>query len=142
VVEESGGRESTPCSTPNNSVGKRGNNKSPKKTKAVRRLQFEDDKSSPVSGTIIRDIGTVRDERHQLQLLTQTSTADKLDEKYEETPLGIQVSLNLPHMSESTLIEPSKMFSLILFRSLVEGTLTLPSTPSRSQRRQGRSCPR
>lgn len=74
------------ASTPNScsSVGKKGSSKSLKKSKAVRRLQFDEDKSSPVSGTIIRDIGTVRDERNQLLLSNQ-------DEKYEETPLGIQV---------------------------------------------------
>ncbi len=84
--------ESTPCtptsSSQQQSSSKRGKqpNSPSKKTKAVRRLQFDEDKSSPVSGTIIRDIGSVRDERNQQLLLL------KEDEKYEETtPLGIQV---------------------------------------------------
>ncbi|CAG7727325.1 unnamed protein product [Allacma fusca] len=52
-----------------------------KKTKAVRRLQFDEDKTSPVSGTIIRDIESVRDFQQ-----------NNKDEKYEETALGIQVT--------------------------------------------------
>ncbi|OXA42703.1 Insulinoma-associated protein 2 [Folsomia candida] len=84
------GVESPPSSSNSMTPGKRGKQgggASPsKKTKAVRRLQFDEDKSSPVSGTIIRDIGSVRDERNQLLLL-------KEDEKYEETTaLGIQVT--------------------------------------------------
>jgi len=55
--------------------------KSPKKTKAVRRLQFDEDKSSPVSGTIIRDIK---------EALQEAQARDELS-KYEETALGIQV---------------------------------------------------
>ena len=81
-------------STPSESIKK--SQKSPqKKTKAVRRLQFDEDKSSPVSGTIIRDIVAVRD---SLQLAAATAAAasaakqqNNPDEKYEETPLGIQV---------------------------------------------------
>ena len=73
MVESSTSTPSTPA--------KRG--KAAKKSKAVRRLQFDEDKSSPVSGTIIRDIGSVRDERNQLL---------KEDKFEQETPIGIQVS--------------------------------------------------
>lgn len=56
----------------------------PRKTKAVRRLQFDEDKSSPVSGTIIRDI---RDVAKKVEF-------DKEEDcKYEETALGIQVNI-------------------------------------------------
>lgn len=55
--------------------------KSPKKTKAVRRLQFDEDKSSPVSGTIIRDIKDA--------MIDAQAKEEQL--KYEETALGIQV---------------------------------------------------
>jgi len=71
--------ESVTPITPN-SLSKKGP-KSGKRSKAVRKLHFDEDKSSPVSGTIIKDIGTVRDERNQLLI----------KEKYEETALGIQV---------------------------------------------------
>jgi len=54
-----------------------------KKTKAVRRLQFDEDKSSPVSGTIIRHIDSVRDELLNCK-----------DEQLV-TSLGIQVSFFL-----------------------------------------------
>jgi len=59
---------------------KKSSQKSPKKTKAVRRLQFDEDKSSPVSGTIIRDIK---------DCIIQEPNKD---EHTEETSLGIQVS--------------------------------------------------
>lgn len=72
--------------TPPQSVplkGKKGLSKPPRKSKAVRRLQFDEDKSSPVSGTIIRDIREVSSKKLEL--------GKDEDCRYEETALGIQV---------------------------------------------------
>lgn len=73
--------------SPNSLVGspKKTYTKSAKKTKAVRRLHFEDDKSSPVSGTIIRDIKDAITDAEK----------EELNSKYEETALGIQVSYTM-----------------------------------------------
>lgn len=73
--------------TPPQSVpakGKKGAMGKPRKTKAVRRLQFDEDKSSPVSGTIIRDIRDVA---------KKGEFEKEEDCKYEETALGIQVNI-------------------------------------------------
>ena len=69
--------------TNSSETSKKSYQKSPKKSKAVRRLQFDEDKSSPVSGTIIRDIK---------DCIPDTLNKDE-HSKYEETALGIQVTI-------------------------------------------------
>lgn len=79
------------ANTPPQSVpikGKKAQNKPARKSKAVRRLQFDEDKSSPVSGTIIRDIRDVNSKKGECE--------KEEDCKYEETALGIQVKYMTP----------------------------------------------
>lgn len=86
----------------------------PRKTKAVRRLQFDEDKSSPVSGTIIRDI---RDVAKKVEF-------DKEEDcKYEETALGIQVNI--------LLIIISSYYLLLLYQtSLINKTIFFVGYPT------------
>ncbi|ODM99832.1 Insulinoma-associated protein 2 [Orchesella cincta] len=89
--------------------GKKGLPKPTRKTKAVRRLQFDEDKSSPVSGTIIRDIRDVNAKKNEI--------ANDEDCKYEETAIGIQITrrgdidpeFNTVKVTEETKAELAKI---------------------------------
>ncbi|CAL8125156.1 unnamed protein product [Orchesella dallaii] len=89
--------------------GKKGLPKPTRKTKAVRRLQFDEDKSSPVSGTIIRDIRDVNAQKNEI--------GNDEDCKYEETAIGIQITrrgdidpeFNTVKVTEETKAELAKI---------------------------------